>query len=433
MLEPGRAPGRLEAPAITSVDDVATPRSARWTSRASCRPRTRRSRSRALASRPRIPRREYGGVRAGLEGTRSAPGSKGLRAIVSVDIPEPGLYTVSAFPCRGAGQRWAADGCRKEVVCPSSKGAGWRSIMTQPFSAGRHTFAVTLRDGAALERLRLERKKDKRCRLPGHAAPARFRSGPRKVHPGQGGRGDELRRESARRDGHELVRRRRLPASARCPRTSRRERGGGGRGRGRGGRGRRRRRRAGVVNPPAPRPGSAARSCPRRSRRESPPSRRRRNVRSDGPLQPRDEGGHRQARLLRAGPVREDHEPPVDPRTGPLQNKGKIALARHRGGPDALLRLPARRARHDPRDADPGADLHRARPGLLRRHAKDGAEGRGRGRLRGGQPGGDAGRQPGEPGEPPPEPGGERDRPGTCRWSSSTTSATCRPRCPWTS
>ena len=37
---------------------------------------------------------------------------KGLRALVSVTLPEPGLYTVSAFGSSGSGQRWVADGCR---------------------------------------------------------------------------------------------------------------------------------------------------------------------------------------------------------------------------------------------------------------------------------------------------------------------------------
>jgi hypothetical protein len=88
-------------------------------------------------------------------------GQRGLRAIVNVNLPEPGLYTLSAFVVPGSGQSWVADGCRKEVVCPSAKGAAWRPILTQNFSAGRHSVAVTLLDGAAVERLRMERKKDK--------------------------------------------------------------------------------------------------------------------------------------------------------------------------------------------------------------------------------------------------------------------------------
>ena len=35
----------------------------------------------------------------------------------------------------------------------------WRTLMTAPFNAGRHVFTVTLLDGAAVQRLRAERKK----------------------------------------------------------------------------------------------------------------------------------------------------------------------------------------------------------------------------------------------------------------------------------
>jgi hypothetical protein len=86
-------------------------------------------------------------------------GSQGLRALVTVTLPEPGLYTLSVFGASGAGQRWVADGCRKAVVCPSSS-SGWRAVLSQPMSAGRHTLAVTLGDGAVVERVRLERKRD---------------------------------------------------------------------------------------------------------------------------------------------------------------------------------------------------------------------------------------------------------------------------------
>lgn len=102
-----------------------------------------------------------GSTAEGLEGSWLKAGTRGMRAIVTVNIPAAGLYTVSGFLVPGSGQSWVADGCRKEVVCPSTKGAAWRPVMTQSFSAGRHTLAVTLLDGAAVERLRLERKKDK--------------------------------------------------------------------------------------------------------------------------------------------------------------------------------------------------------------------------------------------------------------------------------
>ncbi len=82
----------------------------------------------------------------------------GLRAIVAVELPEAGLYSVTAFVSPGAGQRWLADGCRKAVVCPG-QGSGWRPIMSQTFAAGRHTLILTLGYGATVERVRFEEKK----------------------------------------------------------------------------------------------------------------------------------------------------------------------------------------------------------------------------------------------------------------------------------
>ena len=95
---------------------------------------------------------------AGLEGLTLRAGKGGLLAVVSFEVPEGGLYHQSAFTTPGSGQRFLVDGCRKAVVCPSS-GSGWRPIMSQSFSAGRHTLQLTLGEGAALERVRLERKK----------------------------------------------------------------------------------------------------------------------------------------------------------------------------------------------------------------------------------------------------------------------------------
>ncbi len=85
---------------------------------------------------------------------------EGLQAVLTVDLPEAGLYTLSAYVITGAGQRWLADGCRKAILCPS-EGAGWRVVMSQSFAAGRHTFDVALADGAVVERVRLERKKER--------------------------------------------------------------------------------------------------------------------------------------------------------------------------------------------------------------------------------------------------------------------------------
>lgn len=84
----------------------------------------------------------------------------GLTAVLTLDLPEAGLYTLSAYGVTGTGQRWLADGCRKAILCPS-EGAGWRVVMSQSFGAGRHTLAVALADGAVIERVRLERKKER--------------------------------------------------------------------------------------------------------------------------------------------------------------------------------------------------------------------------------------------------------------------------------
>jgi hypothetical protein len=85
-------------------------------------------------------------------------GRDGLHAVLTVDLPAAGLYTLSAYVVPGEGQRWLADGCRKAVLCRSAT-AQWRAIMSQPFAAGRHSFSVLLADGGTVERVRLERKK----------------------------------------------------------------------------------------------------------------------------------------------------------------------------------------------------------------------------------------------------------------------------------
>jgi hypothetical protein len=94
-----------------------------------------------------------------LETMTLRAGRKGLRAMISIEIPEAGLYSLYAFVTPGAGQRWLVDGCRKAILCPG-QATGWRTVMTQAFSAGRHTLLLTLGEGATVERVRLERKKD---------------------------------------------------------------------------------------------------------------------------------------------------------------------------------------------------------------------------------------------------------------------------------
>jgi len=105
----------------------------------------------------------------GVEPPVLRAGRRGLRAVLSLDLPEAGLYTLWAYGVTGTGQRWLADGCRKAILCPSET-AGWRVVMSQAFGAGRHTLTVALADGAVVERVRLERKKE---RAPDYAATLR--------------------------------------------------------------------------------------------------------------------------------------------------------------------------------------------------------------------------------------------------------------------
>jgi hypothetical protein len=92
-------------------------------------------------------------------------GPTGLQAVVFVDVPADGLYTVSSFGVAGAGQSWVGDSCRKTAVCGARAKADdgtpqWRALMTSDLTAGRHLFTVTLGSGAGVERLRLELRKN---------------------------------------------------------------------------------------------------------------------------------------------------------------------------------------------------------------------------------------------------------------------------------
>jgi hypothetical protein len=85
-------------------------------------------------------------------------GHAGLRAVAAVELPDTGRYVVSALISPGAGQRWMVDACRSASVCAGGEIPGWRVILSQDFSAGRHLVEVTLGDGASLEAVRFERK-----------------------------------------------------------------------------------------------------------------------------------------------------------------------------------------------------------------------------------------------------------------------------------
>ena len=112
-----------------------------------------------------------------LSVTRLSAGVDGLRAIVTIDVPLAGLYVVEGLLTPGAGQRWLVDGCRKAVVCPGSA-SGWRIVLAQVLAKGRHLLVVALADGATLDRVRVERKKDAASDYVAALRRAGFDAGP---------------------------------------------------------------------------------------------------------------------------------------------------------------------------------------------------------------------------------------------------------------
>jgi hypothetical protein len=102
----------------------------------------------------------------GFEGLALRAGPLGIQAVVFVNIPEPGLYTVSSFGLEGGGQSWLVDSCNRAVLCDSTGQAAaqaapeWRDVLTTSFSAGPHFLTVTLGNGASVERVRVQRKKE---------------------------------------------------------------------------------------------------------------------------------------------------------------------------------------------------------------------------------------------------------------------------------
>lgn len=85
---------------------------------------------------------------------------EGLHAIIYVEVPVAGLYSVSALTTTGDGQTWIADSCRRSDVCPTADVAPkWRTLLTSEFNVGRHSFAVLLTNGASVAKIRLQRLK----------------------------------------------------------------------------------------------------------------------------------------------------------------------------------------------------------------------------------------------------------------------------------
>ncbi|HEX9187548.1 MAG TPA: hypothetical protein VGB87_10775, partial [Vicinamibacteria bacterium] len=88
-------------------------------------------------------------------------GPRGARAVLMVDIPADGRYTLSVFGTHVGGQRWLADGCRKSLVCPSSDAIpAWRVVLTGRFQKGPHVFDTVIGPNTVVDLIRLEPKKD---------------------------------------------------------------------------------------------------------------------------------------------------------------------------------------------------------------------------------------------------------------------------------
>jgi len=88
-------------------------------------------------------------------------GPRGARVVLTAEIPQAGLYTLSVFGQAGGGQRWLADGCRKQVVCPATTAvSSWRVVLSGYFGSGPHLFAASLGPDTVVERIRFEQKKD---------------------------------------------------------------------------------------------------------------------------------------------------------------------------------------------------------------------------------------------------------------------------------
>ena len=191
-------------------------------------------------------------------------------------------------------------------MCPG-QGTGWRPILSQTLR-GRAPHARPDPRRRRDPRAGADRAEEERRRgLRGDPEAARLRPG-----PGRPGRARPRPRRDALRPRAAPQPARRRCAATRCPSTRRRPRSRprwrapttAGRPRG----SRRRRQPAGPGEPPIgppilpPQPPA------------SPTAALGGRPLGDGALQPRDQGGHGQARLLRARPVRQDHQPPVDPR-----------------------------------------------------------------------------------------------------------------------
>lgn len=120
---------------------------------------------------PAAPPLEFRGSDLQLEDGSPAPaesgeggfrgGPRGTSVVLLVDIPEPGLYTISVFGTAPGGQRWTGDGCRTSLICPNiDTMPRWRDVLTGVFPKGQHYFSASLGPDAVVQRVKVERKKD---------------------------------------------------------------------------------------------------------------------------------------------------------------------------------------------------------------------------------------------------------------------------------
>jgi hypothetical protein len=89
-------------------------------------------------------------------------GPQGAEGLLTFQVQEAGLYTVSVKGNLNGGQQWTADGCKKQVVCAASQrrapAGEWTPVLSSDFTAGPHAVAVRLGPNSTVEAVRVQRK-----------------------------------------------------------------------------------------------------------------------------------------------------------------------------------------------------------------------------------------------------------------------------------
>lgn len=117
----------------------------------------------SLGFQPSTPRALKASLRDDLEGYWLQADANGVQAVAHLRLEQAGLYTIYGFGFAGTGQSWLADSCHKSVLCPATENPElprWHPLLTAEFSAGQHSLATVLANGAAIQRLRIEQKKN---------------------------------------------------------------------------------------------------------------------------------------------------------------------------------------------------------------------------------------------------------------------------------